>query len=342
MRSASDPSVEKSLCASSSVGKRSTPTRIFDLDPERFFLNDKALDYAIVVVKPTGIDGAPLSQFRFLPLIGAKGKIRKGDSADIIHITGGGMRIWDWLRGAGAGESESVGLDPGGIPVDRLSTQQRMQWEALRATEAPRQRAPAQPVARPDDAKRLRDELREFIARRKRSRSDVTGRFHIKVPDELIAEIERRGARSVRLRWGKTKDIMILQLLRNDAANGKDDVIVEIEIAVKLRASNPPDDDGPDARHDNDERIRRGQRDRQARSKRPLEIRRVEDRFTLELPTRNAPVQMRDEAGQNQGEVMRKLWHPIAKKKDEPLRVEFARLEARKQKARRQEAPEEK
>lgn len=58
---------------------------IFELDPDRFFVNDKALDYAIVSVKRTGIDGAPLSQFQFLPLIGAKGKIRKGDPVDIIQ-----------------------------------------------------------------------------------------------------------------------------------------------------------------------------------------------------------------------------------------------------------------
>jgi endonuclease G len=58
---------------------------IFELQPKRFFVNDKRLDYAVVAVKVTAIDGAPLSQFKFLPLIAAKGKIRKGDPVNIIQ-----------------------------------------------------------------------------------------------------------------------------------------------------------------------------------------------------------------------------------------------------------------
>jgi endonuclease G, mitochondrial len=58
---------------------------IFELDPDGFFVNNKALDYALVAVRQQGIDGAPLSQFQFLPLIAAKGKIRKGDPVNIIQ-----------------------------------------------------------------------------------------------------------------------------------------------------------------------------------------------------------------------------------------------------------------
>ncbi len=58
---------------------------IFELEPDRFFLNDKALDYAIVAVRTMGLDGAPLSQFEYRPLIGEKGKIRKGDPVNIIQ-----------------------------------------------------------------------------------------------------------------------------------------------------------------------------------------------------------------------------------------------------------------
>jgi endonuclease G len=58
---------------------------IFELEPKRFFLNDETLDYAVVAVKHQGLDGAPLSQFQFLPLIGAKGKILKGDPVNIIQ-----------------------------------------------------------------------------------------------------------------------------------------------------------------------------------------------------------------------------------------------------------------
>lgn len=57
----------------------------FELEPDRFFINDKGLDYAIVAVKARSTTGAPLDQFRYLPLIGAKGKIRKGDPVNIIQ-----------------------------------------------------------------------------------------------------------------------------------------------------------------------------------------------------------------------------------------------------------------
>src|SRR5215813_2373655 len=58
---------------------------IFALDPERFFVNHKGLDYAVVAIKPTALDGAPLSQFQYLPLIAAKGKLLKGDPVNIIQ-----------------------------------------------------------------------------------------------------------------------------------------------------------------------------------------------------------------------------------------------------------------
>ena len=62
---------------------------IFECQPRRFFLNNKKLDYAIVALKTAAVDGAPLSQFKFLPLIGAKGKIRKGDPVNIIQHPSG-------------------------------------------------------------------------------------------------------------------------------------------------------------------------------------------------------------------------------------------------------------
>ncbi|MGC4099515.1 MAG: DNA/RNA non-specific endonuclease [Nitrospira sp.] len=58
---------------------------IFALEPERFFLNHKALDYAVVAVSITGLSGEPLSQFQFLPLIAEKGKILKGNPVSIIQ-----------------------------------------------------------------------------------------------------------------------------------------------------------------------------------------------------------------------------------------------------------------
>ena len=62
---------------------------IFECDPARFFVNDKGLDYAIVALKETSVSGAPLDQFKFLPLIAAKGKIRKGDPVSIIQHPAG-------------------------------------------------------------------------------------------------------------------------------------------------------------------------------------------------------------------------------------------------------------
>jgi endonuclease G, mitochondrial len=58
---------------------------IFELEPDRFFVNHAGLDYAVVAVKATALDGAPLSQFRYLPLIAVTGKILKGDPVHIVQ-----------------------------------------------------------------------------------------------------------------------------------------------------------------------------------------------------------------------------------------------------------------
>ncbi len=57
----------------------------FALEPDRFFVNDKGLDYAVVAVAAKSTSGAPLDQFQYLPLIAATGKIRKGDPVNIIQ-----------------------------------------------------------------------------------------------------------------------------------------------------------------------------------------------------------------------------------------------------------------
>src|SRR5262245_42438167 len=58
---------------------------IFALEPTRFFVNHKGLDYAVVAVSTTSLNGEPLSQFQFLPLIAAEGKILKGNPVNIIQ-----------------------------------------------------------------------------------------------------------------------------------------------------------------------------------------------------------------------------------------------------------------
>jgi endonuclease G len=57
----------------------------FELEPNRFFVNHKGLDYAVVAVKGTALDGASLQQFQYLPLIAVTGKIAKGDPVSIIQ-----------------------------------------------------------------------------------------------------------------------------------------------------------------------------------------------------------------------------------------------------------------
>ena len=65
---------------------------VFELDRQRFFLNDRQLDYALVAVKARSVTDAELGQFKFLPLIAAKGKILKGDPINIIQHPQGGPK----------------------------------------------------------------------------------------------------------------------------------------------------------------------------------------------------------------------------------------------------------
>jgi endonuclease G len=66
---------------------------IFELDPARFFVNDKRLDYAVVAVRGRAASGAVLQElFRYLPLIAIKGKILKGDPVNIIQHPEGGPK----------------------------------------------------------------------------------------------------------------------------------------------------------------------------------------------------------------------------------------------------------
>ena len=50
-------------------------SQIFVLEPPRFFLNDKALDFALVAVAPKSDRGIPVESYGWLPLISAQGKI---------------------------------------------------------------------------------------------------------------------------------------------------------------------------------------------------------------------------------------------------------------------------
>lgn len=67
---------------------------MFALDPDLFFLNDEALDFALVAVSPRSFDGASLQQFGCLPLIAATGKILLGQPVSIIQYPLGEAKKW--------------------------------------------------------------------------------------------------------------------------------------------------------------------------------------------------------------------------------------------------------
>jgi len=63
---------------------RELASRTFRLAPDRFFLNDKALDFALVAVDPEG-DEAGLAAFGWCPLIAEEGKIVEGEPVHIVQ-----------------------------------------------------------------------------------------------------------------------------------------------------------------------------------------------------------------------------------------------------------------
>ncbi|WP_353642096.1 DNA/RNA non-specific endonuclease [Mesorhizobium sp. WSM2239] len=69
------------------------PVQSFHLDPDRFFLNDKALDFALVAVRPApGVGNARLADFGFCPLVGVEGKILVTDPVNIVQHPQGRMK----------------------------------------------------------------------------------------------------------------------------------------------------------------------------------------------------------------------------------------------------------
>ena len=71
-----------------------TSAQSFRLQPDRFFLNDAALDYALCAVAPTSSLGKPLRDFGFRPLIGKEGKIAIGEAVNLVlHPAGRTKRI---------------------------------------------------------------------------------------------------------------------------------------------------------------------------------------------------------------------------------------------------------
>jgi endonuclease G len=61
----------------------------FALEPESFFVTDRALDFSVVAVAERGAGEAPLSQFGWLRLIEAEGKVVLGELVNIIQHPNG-------------------------------------------------------------------------------------------------------------------------------------------------------------------------------------------------------------------------------------------------------------
>ena len=63
---------------------------LFDLEPRRFFITDKTLDYSLVAVKPVSRDGQTLlSSFGWLPLLSDDAMVLKGEPLSIIQHPNG-------------------------------------------------------------------------------------------------------------------------------------------------------------------------------------------------------------------------------------------------------------
>ena len=67
-------------------------TQIFALEPDRFFLADAGLDFALVGVSTTSQRGTELDDYRVLPLIGEEGKIRIGEAVNVVQHPSGRVK----------------------------------------------------------------------------------------------------------------------------------------------------------------------------------------------------------------------------------------------------------
>jgi endonuclease G len=65
------------------------PSVVLDLEPRRFFLTDKKLDFTVVAVANKAADGTALRGFCWLPLIEEEGKVLVGEYLNIIQHPNG-------------------------------------------------------------------------------------------------------------------------------------------------------------------------------------------------------------------------------------------------------------
>ncbi|MES2522621.1 MAG: DNA/RNA non-specific endonuclease [Gemmatimonadota bacterium] len=76
------------------LNRVSAPRRVqqFRLEPDTFFLNDQALDFALVAVSPMSDAGTPLATYGWCPLIPEEGKIVHGRCVNIVQHPRGEMK----------------------------------------------------------------------------------------------------------------------------------------------------------------------------------------------------------------------------------------------------------
>ncbi|WP_035205090.1 DNA/RNA non-specific endonuclease [Acidovorax sp. CF316] len=66
--------------------------KLYELDPDRFFVSDETLDFAIVAVKPKSLEGDSLSNIGSIKMIGATGKVLTWEPVNVVQHPFGGVR----------------------------------------------------------------------------------------------------------------------------------------------------------------------------------------------------------------------------------------------------------
>jgi endonuclease G len=83
----------------------------FELAPKKFFLNYEPLDFCLVYVENTALDGKSiLSDLSYIPLIETPGKVVKGDVINIIQYPDGGPKQYAYTENQVTSILEDIGF----------------------------------------------------------------------------------------------------------------------------------------------------------------------------------------------------------------------------------------
>jgi V8-like Glu-specific endopeptidase len=73
---------------------RLLPVAVYGLEPEAFFLTSRELDFTLVAVRESSLNGIGIGRYGWSPLIGAEGKCLLGDPLNVVqHPKGGAKQI---------------------------------------------------------------------------------------------------------------------------------------------------------------------------------------------------------------------------------------------------------